>query len=163
MIRSLIAGSVTAGLLVTGAVYAQGPRPGAPGRGGTPGIGRGMAGLPLGSLNLTQAQRDLVRDIRERHREDARQFESRLRAAQEAQRAAVTAIPMDEAPIRATTLALAEVQAELAIRQARVQNEIFAVLTPEQQEQVRNARAERAARATERAERVQQRREQRNR
>ena len=155
MIRSFIAGALMAGMLTTGAAYAQGRGPGGP---GSPAIGRGtMRGLPLGSLNLTQAQQDLIRDIRQRHREEARQIETRLREAQEAQRKAVSAIPLNESQIRAATLALAEVQAELAVQQGRVQNEIFAALTPEQQAQVRQAIADREQRVAERRAQAQQR------
>ena len=139
--RISIAAVLVAALTAGGAAFAQGPRAGGPGgRGG----GRAMAGaLPLASLDLTQAQQDLVRDIRERGRAQGGQLDARLRAAHEAQRRAVAAIPIDEAAIRAATLALAEVQADVAIHQARVQNEIFAALTAAQQGQVKEALAAR--------------------
>ena len=151
MIRSLVAGAIVAGMLMTGTALAQGPRAGGPGRGIGPGAGRGMmGGLPLASLNLTQAQQDLIRDIRERHRTDRQSLEGRLREAQAAQRAAVSAIPFNEAQIRAATLALAEVQADLAVQQARVHSEIVAVLTPEQHGRLRTARAQQEQRAAQR-------------
>jgi Spy/CpxP family protein refolding chaperone len=140
--RSAIAAALVAALMAGGAAYAQGPRAGGQGRGV-----RGVAGgLPLASLNLTQAQQDLIRDIRERGREQGRQLETKLREAQAAQRKAVSAIPANEAAIRSATLALAELQADMAIQQARMQNEIFAALTPAQQEQVRQAIAAREQR-----------------
>jgi Spy/CpxP family protein refolding chaperone len=143
--RTLMAGLAVAGLLTGGAAFAQGPRAGGPG-----GHGRGMmgrdGGLALGGITLTQAQQDLIRDIRERHRQETQPAAAKVRELQEAQRKAVQAIPLDEGRIRAATLALADAQADLAVQQARLQNEIFATLTPEQQAQVTTARAEREAR-----------------
>src|SRR5688572_123307 len=146
MTAAVLAGALSIG----GAVFAQGPRAGGPGGGGGPG-GRGlMGGLPLASLNLTQAQHDLIRDIRERSRNEVRQAEAKLNQAHAAQRQAINAIPVNEGAIRATTLALAEVQAEIAILQGRMQSEIFATLTSEQQAQVTKALAERDQRVRER-------------
>ena len=116
-----------------------------------------MGGLPLGALNLTQAQQDLVRDIRERNRESARPLEQRLREAHAAQRSAVESIPANESAIRAATLALAEVQAEVAIHQARMQNEVWNALTAEQQGQVKKLQEERGTRRAQQTERRPQR------
>ena len=158
--RSTLAGALAATLLVTGAAAAQGPRAGGPGLAGRAGgVGRGMGGeLPLGALNLTQAQQDLIRDIRQKGQQDARQFDERLRAAQEAQRKALDANPLNEGQIRAATQALAEVQADLAIHRARVQHEIFAALTAEQQAQVQKLRAQREQRMQQRQAQVRERR-----
>ena len=160
-IRAFTAAALVAGLLAGGTAFAQGPRFGGPGdfgRRGGPG-GRGlMGGLPLASLNLTQAQQDLIRDIRMRNRTDLQAIEGRLRTAQEAQRKAVESIPLNEALIRSTTAAVGDVQAEAAILQARLHNEIFAALTPDQQAQVQKALAEREARVQERRSQATQRR-----
>jgi Spy/CpxP family protein refolding chaperone len=154
--RYLTAGVLVAGLLAGGAALAQGPRGGGAGRGAA--MGRGMVGgLSLEALNLTQAQQDLIRDIRERHRNDARQAEAKLRELQDAQRQAIQAIPLDEPLIRSTTLALAEAQVDFAVQQARVQNEIFAALTPAQQDQLTKARAEQAQRRQQRQAQMQER------
>lgn len=148
--RSFTAAALVASLLATGVAFAQGPRGGGPGGLGRAGgaFGR-MGGLPLASLNLTQAQQDLIRDIRERNREAARPLEERLREAQEAQRKAVESIPPNEAAIRTATLALAEVQADLAIHQARMQTEIWNALTSAQQEQLKQLQAQRDERRSE--------------
>jgi protein CpxP len=157
--RISIAAVLVAALTAGGAAFAQGPRAGGPGgRGG----GGALAGaLPLASLDLTQAQQDLVRDIRERGREQGRQLGARLGEAREAQRRAVAAMPINEAAIRAATLALAEVQADVAIHQARVQNEIFAALTAEQHGRVKEALAAREQQIQQRRQQEEQRREQR--
>jgi len=143
-ITTFIAGSLLMALFTTVNAFAQGPRgggPGALGRGAGP-AGR-VGGLPLAGLNLTQAQQDFIRDIRQRNRESARAIEERLREAQEAQHRAMEAMPPDEGAIRAAILALANVQADLAIHQARMQTEIWFTLTPDQQTQVMTRQAER--------------------
>jgi Spy/CpxP family protein refolding chaperone len=129
--------------------FAQGPRAGGPGRGGPGRVGV-MRGLPLASRNLTQAQQDLIRDIRERNRNEAQQAQEKLRQAHLAQQKAIDAIPLNEGAIRAATLTLAEVEAEVAVLRSRAQNEIFAALTPDQQAQVKQALAEREQRAQQR-------------
>ena len=74
------------------ALFAQGPgeRGAAPfgGRGG-PG-GRGFAaGFALGQLDLSDAQKQQVRDITQRHRQQTQPLAQRLQQAMEAQRAAI--------------------------------------------------------------------------
>lgn len=139
-----VAAAAIVTLAGTGAAMAQGPRAGGPrGFGLAGGPGGRMGGLPLAALNLTQAQQDFIRDVRERGRESARSIEERLRAAQQVQRQAVETVPVNDAAIRTATLALAEVQADLAIHQARLQTEIWNALTPEQQARVTALRAER--------------------
>ena len=68
----------------------------------------------------------------------------------DAQRKAVATIPVNEQLIRSTTQELAEAQTEMAIQQARLQTEIFGLLTPEQQAQAKKLQAERDARAQQR-------------
>lgn len=149
MKRLRVVGAVAlAGVLSIGALAeAQGPRAGGPGRGAGFGRGGALSGFPVAALNLTQAQQDLIRDIRERNRTELQAVESKLREARMAQQKAVNAIPVDENAIRAATLAAAEVEAQVAVQQARVRNDIFAALTPEQQETVKKMQAEREQRA----------------
>src|SRR5688572_28035784 len=64
--------------LAGGSALAQGPRGGGAGRGG-PGGGP-LAGIPLESLNLTAAQQDQIRDIRERQRQAIQVLQERMRA-----------------------------------------------------------------------------------
>jgi Spy/CpxP family protein refolding chaperone len=154
--QTLVAGALVAVLLASGAALAQGRGagpggPGGPGRAGGP-MGRGGA-LPLAALNLNQSQQDVIRDMRERHRDATQALEQRLREAHQAQQNAANAIPANENTIRAATLALAEIQADIAIQQARLQNEIWSILTPDQQQEAKTLRAqqdERRAQAGER-------------
>ena len=78
MIRSLTAGVLVVGMFAGGAAFAQGPRAGGPGRAGRVG-GPGGAGLPLASLNLTQAQQDAIGTIRERNRAEMEALQARMR------------------------------------------------------------------------------------
>lgn len=131
--------------IVATSSFAQGPRgDGRGGRSGGPG-GRG-GGLPLAALNLTEAQQNLVQDIRQRNRQNLQALQEKRRTAQETQRKAMQAIPLNEAVIRSTTLAMAEIEADLAIQEARTFNEIYAILTAEQQTQLRKIQAEQGQR-----------------
>lgn len=156
--RSWMVIAPLAALLAASVVAAQGPGPGrgrgGPGGPGGPGAGfGGPAGIPLRELNLTDSQQDLVKNITEQYRQQNQKLMTDLRAASDAQRKAVEALPVNEAQIRSTMQALADLQTEMAIQQARMHGEIFAVLTPAQQEQAKKLQAQRDARASEQRER----------
>jgi len=147
--RIVTLAAVAAVLLVGAFAYAQGP--GAGGfRGRGPWMGGPGAGLPVGQLGLTEAQRAQVRQLVQRRRTEMRPLMVQVRSAQEVQRQAVETLPVDEARIRAAAQELAQAQGELAVQQARLQSEVYALLTPEQQERARQVRAERDARVRER-------------
>ena len=133
--------------------FAQGPGPRGP-RGGGPGIGRG---LPLRELELTDAQREQVRQLMEQQRESSRALFERAQAARVAQRQAIDAIPFSESAVRTAMAAIAAVDADLAVQEARLQSEIYQLLTAEQQEQLQKIRADREARMKERLARPRQR------
>jgi protein CpxP len=150
--RAFTLTAVLASLLAGGVALAQGPGPGR--RGGPGGIlgfggpgGRGPGGLPLQALDLTEAQQDQVKQLMQQYRTQNQNVGTQLRTAMEAQRKAVDTIPVDEGLIRSTTQALVEAQTEMAIQHARLQGEIFALLTPDQQAQARKLQAERSQRA----------------
>jgi len=145
--RNVIAGVVVAGLLGSGAAFAQGPggRPGGPGgRGGRGGFGaRGDLGLPLAQLNLTDSQRQQIRDLTQQRRQGGEQVQERLRAAMDARRAAIEASPVNEGAIRATAADLVAAETEAAILEAHLRADVLALLTPEQQDQVKKLQADR--------------------
>lgn len=147
-LRIMGAAALVAALTVSGAAYAQGPDgPGRGGRGfGGPGGPGGPGGLPLRGLNLTEAQQEQVKAIRERHAADLRTAQERLRKAMDAQRKVVETVPVNEGLIRTTTQELADAQTEAAIEQSRLLTDTWAVLTPAQQAQVKKLQAERDAR-----------------
>jgi Spy/CpxP family protein refolding chaperone len=127
--------------------------------GGPMGPGFG-AGLVLGELNLTEAQREQVRQIRDRHRDETRSVADRLAAARDKQQKAVETIPPDEALITSLTQDMVQAEVDAALLQARLNAEVWAVLTPEQQAQATKLRAERQARMDQRRQQMQQRRPQ---
>jgi periplasmic protein CpxP/Spy len=151
-LRSFVVIATFIALVAAVAVYAQGP---GFGRGGGPFGGRGgfgpdLAGLPLRQLNLTETQQQQIRDVTQQYRDQNRQAAEQLRVAMEAQRTAVDTLPVNEGLIRSTTQSLVEAQTELAIQRARMQADIFTLLTPAQQEQLKKLRAERQAQAPQR-------------
>jgi Spy/CpxP family protein refolding chaperone len=149
--RNLTAGVLVAGLLASGTAFAQGPgafgRGG--GRGGRPG-GPGDLGLPLAQLNLSDSQRQQIRELTQRRLQEGESVQTRLRAATEARRAAMEASPVNEGAIRSTTADLVAAETEAAILQAHLRADVLALLTPDQQDQVKKLQAERAASVTDR-------------
>ena len=142
------------------ALYAQGPggrgrgaeRFGGPGGPGGPGF---AAGFALGQLDLSDAQKQQIRGITKRHRDQSAPVTQRLQQAMEAQRTAIETIPVNEALVRSAAQNLATAQADMAVEQARLHSDIFAVLTVEQQEKAKQLEAQSQARAKERRQRSQ--------
>jgi Spy/CpxP family protein refolding chaperone len=131
-------------------VSAQGP--GGPGGGGGP-MGRrggpggpgfgGPGGLPmmLGQLNLTSEQQDRVKQILESHREEQRAMQQREMTAHQALQDAITASTFDESAVRTRAAELANVDADVAVAQARIYAEVFQILTPDQQKTLQDLQA----------------------
>jgi protein CpxP len=158
-----VTGAVMAAMLATGAsTFAQGRGPGrrGAGPGGPGGFGGPGVALPLRELNLSDAQQQQIRDIRDRHREESQQIGERLRTAEEAQRHAVEATPVNEPLIRSTAQQLADVQADAAVQRAQVRSEMLSVLTADQRAQLSKLQADRQARAQQFRQNQQQRRQQ---
>ena len=141
---SIVTAGVLAATLVAGSsALAQGTGRGGPGhRGGR----AGGPGLPLAQLNLTEQQRQQVRDIRERAQQDGQQLRQRLQEARKGQTLAIEAVPVDENRIRSAAQDLAAVEADLAVEQAKLRAQIFEVLTPAQREQAAKLAAQRRER-----------------
>jgi protein CpxP len=153
--RSTIALTAGAALLAAGlgtAALAQDQE----GRRGGRGFGPGRGGFPLAQLELNDTQREQVRSVMQRHRDDMRTIGQRLREAHEAQRAAVETVPVNEALIRSTSQALATAQTDMALLQARIHNDVWGVLTPDQQAKAKELKAKRDERAKQRGQRRQQ-------
>jgi Spy/CpxP family protein refolding chaperone len=155
-VSALVVALVSGGALA----YAQGPEPGGP-RGRGPGFGGPGAGLSLRALDLTDAQQEQVRQLTQQNREQIRSLMDRMRVAQEARRKAVEAIPFNESQVRAAMKDVAEAEADLAVAEARLQADIYALLSADQQQRLQKLRAERVVRAKERAQQQQQRLQQR--
>jgi Spy/CpxP family protein refolding chaperone len=154
--RKFTLSAVIAALVASGgaALYAQGAARGRAAGPGGPG-GRGFAaGFALGQLGLSDAQKQQIRDITKRHRDQTQPVMQRLAQAMAAQRAAIETVPANEAAVRAASQDLAAAQADMAVEQARLHSDIFGVLTVEQQAKAKELEAAAQARMRERQQRV---------
>jgi protein CpxP len=147
--RTLTAGVTVIGLLATGMVFAQGPRGGPGGRRGD-GFGAGGLGIPLRQLNLTEAQRTQLEQLRDQHRADMESALKKLATARQAQRAAIENVPADEAKITSLTQDLTQAEVDVAIQTARLNTAVWNVLTEAQRTELTKLRAERQAKAGDR-------------
>jgi periplasmic protein CpxP/Spy len=107
------------------------------GRGGPGGPGGPLAGLPLRELNLTDAQREQVKQIVDSRQQEARAIGERAMAARAALHAATTSPSFDEGLIRAKAADVAAIEADMAVSRARIFADVFQILTPEQQAKVK--------------------------
>jgi Spy/CpxP family protein refolding chaperone len=154
--RSLTAAVAVVGLIATGMVtFAQGQR-GGPGRGRGDGFGPGGLGIPLRQLNLTEAQRTQLEQIREQHRGDIEAAMKKLAAARQTQRASIESVPADEAKITSLTQDLTQAEVDVAIQSARLNTAVWGVLTDAQRSQLTKLRAERQSKSGGRHERANQ-------
>lgn len=141
--HSFVLVAVLSGILAAGAgAFAQagGGRDGGRRGGERRGAVARDAGLPLRGVDLTDAQKQQIESLTTQNREQNRAAFERLRAADEAFEKAVDASPVNEQAIRVAAQSLATARAEVGIAQAKLRTAIFALLTPEQQAQVRKPR-----------------------
>ena len=92
-------------------------------------------------LDLTSDQRDRVRQIVDSHRDEQRALGDRAMKAHEALQEAITGT-FDESAIRARSADVAAVDADMAVAQARVYNEVLQILTSEQQQKLKTLQSE---------------------
>jgi periplasmic protein CpxP/Spy len=113
---------------------------------------RGMRGgaMPFAQLNLSADQRQEIRRIMDQHQTERQAIMQRLRDARRAQADAVTAVPADEAAIRARSAEVAKAETDAALLRAKVHAEVFNVLTPDQQAKAKELRAQREERRQQR-------------
>ena len=155
--KRVVLATVAAGAIALGVTAAerasaqntnQDPRPfngshmGPGGRGGM--WGPGGPGGPLAmlrmlgpQLNLTDAQKAQIKSIADSHRDEWKALGDRERTAREALTAAIMADTIDEALIRSKSAELGAVQTDVAVASARARAEVWPLLTPEQQAQVK--------------------------
>jgi Spy/CpxP family protein refolding chaperone len=101
----------------------------------------------VGGLNLTEAQRDQIRTLRDAQRRDSQVLREKMRTARRQLRQAMSADVPDEAAVRAAAAAVGALQADGAAQRARSRAGFMKILTPEQQAQLKEARARAAQRA----------------
>lgn len=136
----------------------EGPRmrrmgPGGHGMGPGRGAPLGELGFMFRQLDLSEAQREQVRNVMQSNAAAFKEIGERLRTARQALDAAVTADTLDEAAIRARSAEVATVEADAAVQRAKVHQEVFSLLTAEQQAKARELKAQRQQRMKERGER----------
>ena len=154
------------------AAFGQGGpgRPGGPGgpggpmgRRGGPGGPMGPGGpgmlppLPLGRLDLSDDQESRVRQIMESHREEQRALMDRSMKAHEALAQASATGAFDEGLVRARAADVAAVDADMAVARARIFSEVYQILTPDQQAELKKVQEQRDSRQDRARERRQQR------
>lgn len=131
---------------------AQGPGQPPPGRmgrgpGGPGGMGRGGPGGPMGfgidQSDLSDAQREQIKSIRDSHAADMKPSVER---AQNARQALSNAVLTGVGDVRGLALEVGNAEGELAFQQAQIETEILAVLTPEQKQRMQERRKEMEAR-----------------
>lgn len=110
----------------------DGPRRGRMMRRGAGGPG-GPGGLPLGRLDLSEAQREQVRLVMEQNQEATGAAMERVRTVREALTDAVTAEVVNEGAIRAVATELGAAEGDAAVQRAYVHSQLWQHLTPEQQ------------------------------
>jgi Spy/CpxP family protein refolding chaperone len=144
------------------AAQGQSARPGRGGFGGPGGFhgrgGRMGGGGPMAfrevMRDLTDAQRQQVRAIHEKHAERMRPLTERAHTARQAIEAAV--LSGNTGNLQALSIEVGNAETELTFAQAQVQAEVFNVLTAEQKQKIAERRKEMDARRGEMMKRRQQ-------
>lgn len=125
---------------------AQGPGGGPPqgpprGPGGPQGPG-GEERL-FRELNLTDAQKEQIKTLREKQHTDAETYHEQLRQTREQMRAAIESATFDEAAVRALAVKEGQAVTELSVIGARTEAAIYQVLTAEQRAKLATMREQR--------------------
>lgn len=114
-------------------------------------FGGARGGFPnMRALDLTEDQRDRIRDIRDQHRETDGSTHERLRAARRALNEAVMTDVVNEPVIRGLAADLAILESDAAVRRAHTYADVLQILTPEQRDQLEELRDEAGTRFRER-------------
>jgi Spy/CpxP family protein refolding chaperone len=109
--------------------------------------------LGIDPRDLTDAQREQIKAIHDRHAEEMKPlFERAQNARQALDNGVLTA-----GDLRGLALEVGNSEGELAFQQAQIETEVLAVLTPEQKQKIQDRRKEMAARRAEMAQRRQSR------
>ncbi len=134
----LVAGLVSVGAQ-SGGGDQEGRRAGRPHHGRRMGPGLGLM-HGLRTLDLTDAQREQIRGIMQNHREEIRGVATEVRTARRALHGASAAESVDQGRIEEASRNLAAAIAKGATLRAQIRNEVFQVLTPEQQQKAKELR-----------------------
>lgn len=83
-------------------------------------------------LNLTDAQKQQIKTLREKQRTDSESYHDQLEGIREQMHPLVDAATFDEAAVRALLAKEAQLETELKLIRIRTDNAVFNVLTAEQ-------------------------------
>lgn len=103
--------------------------------------GRGGFG-PFEGLNLTDAQREQIKQIHESFAEQTEGLRDQMRTLHEAQNDQASST-FDEAAVRSAAEARAKIQVEMEVTHAKMMSQVANVLTPEQRAQMAERRKHR--------------------
>lgn len=106
----------------------------------------GMFRQFLTRLDLSEAQERDIANLLKQHREEMQGLRTQMVAARQAQIAAMTASPFDEAAVRDTAVKAADLEVQLTVNRAKVFSEIRKLLTAEQQATLQQLTSEFASR-----------------
>jgi periplasmic protein CpxP/Spy len=107
--------------------------------------GHMMMGFPARYLDLTDAQRTQMKAIMEKERPTTKPLMQQLRQTHE-QLKQFEEGTYDEAKVRAVAAQQAQTMVELTVQKTRIHNELYQLLTPEQQSKLKEFEANRAER-----------------
>ena len=96
------------------------------------GFGGHMVGFFADYLDLTDAQRAQVKDIMAKEKPTIRPLLQQLSQSHQQLRQLEEGATFDEAKVRALAAQNTQLMTELIVQKARIKNELFQVLTPEQ-------------------------------
>ena len=160
--KKFIGGLALAGTMALTGIVGNAQQETAPGQGGGAraeqhhgkrgghGMRGGFAGHFAHSLNLTDAQKEQMRQIAARYRESTRALREQGRAARDGQSNSFNGGVFDETAVRAAAQARANARVEMEVAHARMMSEMYAVLTPEQKAQLAAERQQREQKRQER-------------
>jgi Spy/CpxP family protein refolding chaperone len=130
-----------------------------PGGLGSPGGPGGRMGGPMAfpgvMRDLTDAQRNQVKAIHERHADRIRPIAERVYAARQAVQNAI--LSGNDSNLQALSIEVGNAETELTFAQAQVQSEVFNVLTAEQKQRISERRKQMEERRSEMLKRRQER------
>lgn len=136
---AMIAVVGAAAIGAAGEAQPPGPRGGLGGP-ARPGPGGPFAGLGLNLRDLSEEQREQAQRVVESHAEEMERSATELRTSRFALEDAIATTPLDEAAILQRSADVGAAEGRLAVVRGRIQAEIFALLTPDQQQQVTERR-----------------------
>ena len=127
-------------VLALGAIFVAAQKSGGEGHGKRDGAGRGFGhgrghrggGMMLRGLDLTDDQKNQVRQIMEASKAKVRPLRESMKANREKLRAATADGKFDEALVQTLATEQANISARLLVERTRAKSQIFQILTPEQ-------------------------------